>query len=32
MDQDEESLKEVRLNHLDGGIEAVHCAVKDLLT
>jgi hypothetical protein len=32
MDQDEESLKEVRLNHPDGMIEAICCAVKDLLT
>lgn len=32
MDQDEESLKEVRLNHPDGTVEAVRCAVKDLLT
>jgi hypothetical protein len=32
MDQDEESLKEVRLNYPDGTIDAVHCAVKDLLT
>jgi extracellular factor (EF) 3-hydroxypalmitic acid methyl ester biosynthesis protein len=32
MDQDEESLKEVRLNHPDGKIEAVCCSVKDLLT
>ena len=32
MDQDEESLKEVRLNHADGRIEAVCCPVKDLLT
>jgi extracellular factor (EF) 3-hydroxypalmitic acid methyl ester biosynthesis protein len=32
MDQDEESLKEIRQNHRDGNIETVRYAVKDLLT
>lgn len=32
MDQDEESLKEVRLNHEDRNVVAVRCAVKELLT